>query len=62
MILAGIPMGILSVFKPDMSVQIAAGMQAWLAAIPDPLWTVFGVGYLGYTGARSLIDKKSLKK
>ena len=62
MILAGIPMGILSVFKHDMSVQIAAGMQAWLSAIPDPLWTVFGVGYLGYTGARSFIDKKSLKK
>ena len=23
---------------------------------------VFGVGYLGYTGARSFIDKKALKK
>lgn len=61
MILAGIPMGILSVFKPDMAVQIGIGMKSWLTAIPDTLWTVFGVGYLGYTGARSFIDKKALK-
>jgi len=35
-----------------MATQIATGMQAWLAAIPDALWHVFGIGYLGYTGAR----------
>jgi len=58
MILSAIPMGILSVFKPLMATQIAEGMKAWLAAIPSELWTVFGVGYLGYTGARSLIDKR----
>jgi hypothetical protein len=62
MIIAAIPMGILSVFKPDMAVQVAAGMRAWLAAIPDTLWTVFGVGYLGYTGARSFIDKRVPKQ
>lgn len=60
MILASIPMGILSVFKPDMAEQIAEGMQAWLAAIPSDLWAVFGVGYLGYTGARSFFDKKKM--
>jgi hypothetical protein len=52
MILAAIPMGVMSVFKPAAAAQIAVGMQAWLTAIPEPLWTVFGVGYLGYTGAR----------
>ena len=61
MILAAIPMGVLSVFQPSMAVQIAKGMQAWLQAIPDSLWTVFGVGYLGYTGARSFIDKRGVK-
>lgn len=61
MILSSIPMGILSVFKPEMAVQVATGMQAWLAAIPESLWAVFGVGYLGYTGARSFIDKKGGK-
>lgn len=61
MILSSIPMGVLSVFRPLMAAQVATGMQAWLAAIPTELWTVFGVGYLGYTGARSLIDKKAPK-
>ncbi len=61
MILAAIPIGILSVFKPDMAVQVAVGMKAWLSAIPDNLWTVFGVGYLGYTGAREY-GKSKLNK
>lgn len=62
MILIAIPMGILSVFKPDMAIQIANGMKAWLAAIPEALWAVFGVGYTGYTMARSVWDKREVKK
>ena len=60
MILAAVPMGILSVFRPDAAGQIAIGMKAWLAAIPDMLWGIFGTGYLGYTVARSAWDKKQL--
>ena len=62
MILAGIPMGILSVFQPEIAIGIAAGMQSWLAAIPESLWTVFGFGYLGYTGAREYGKTNLLKK
>lgn len=62
LILASIPMGILSAWKPEVAGAIAGGMQAWLAAIPQELWTVFGVGYLGYTGARSFEKSKSLTK
>lgn len=58
MILTAIPMGFLSAFYPDKAVQIAAGMRAWLASVPDSLWAVFGVGYTGYTVARSAWDKK----
>jgi hypothetical protein len=58
MILAAIPMGILSAFRPDIATQIAQGMQAWLGAIPNELWAVFGIGYTGYTVARSAWDKK----
>ena len=58
LILFAIPMGLLSFFKPDAATQIATGMKAWLAAIPDSLWAVFGVGYTGYTVARSAWDKK----
>jgi hypothetical protein len=61
LILFSIPMGILSVFRPDMSTQIAEGMKAWLAAIPGDLYYVFGLGYSGYTLARSAWDKKRVK-
>ncbi len=58
MILFAIPMGVLSVFRPEMAVQVAEGMKAWLSAIPSELWAVFGIGYSGYTLARSAWDKK----
>lgn len=57
-ILAAIPMGIISVFSPASAVAVAEGMKAWLNAVPDMLWGVFGTGYLGYTVARSAWDKK----
>jgi len=58
MILAAIPMGVVSAFQPQIAVHIADGLKAWLSAIPDSLWAVFGVGYTGYTVARSAWDKK----
>ncbi len=58
LILMGIPMGFLSAWRPDMSAAIAVGLQAWLIAIPDSLYTLFGVGYLGYTGSRTLEKMK----
>lgn len=54
LILMAIPMGFLSAFHPSMALSVAAGFKAWLEAIPDSLYTLFGVGYLGYTGARSI--------
>ena len=58
LILACIPMGILTAFHPEIAERIASGMGTWLRAIPEELWTVFGVGYLGYTGARSFEKMK----
>lgn len=55
-ILAALPMGILSAFRPDVATEITLGVNAWLSAIPDALWTLFGAGYLGYAGART-VDK-----
>lgn len=53
MILMSIPMGVLSAFEPEMAQRIAAGMKAWLAAIPGELYALFGAGYLGYAVTRS---------
>jgi hypothetical protein len=56
MILASIPMGILSAFNPSIATAIAQGMKAWLAAIPSEFVQLFGVGYIGYAAART-VDK-----
>ena len=59
LILFGIPIGILSAFKPEISILISKGCTEWLKAIPDGLWATFGIGYAGYSVARSY-DKKNL--
>lgn len=59
MILASIPMGILHAFDPAMAVNIAEGMKAWLSAIPQEMWMLFGVGYTGYAWARTK-DKQNI--
>lgn len=62
MLLMGIPMGFVAAFRPEVALAVAAGMKAWLAAIPDSLYTLFGVGYLGYTGARTVDKFKAASK
>jgi hypothetical protein len=62
MLLFGLPMGILSAFKPDAAASVAGGFKLWLAAIPDSLYTLFGVGYLGYTGSRAVEKIKGVTK
>lgn len=61
-ILFAIPMGVLTVFNPDAAGAIATGFKAWLVAIPDELYTLFGVGYLGYTGTRTWEKVKGVEK
>ena len=53
MILWAIPLGLIAAVRPDMATGIATGMNAYLAGIPEPLWALFGTGYLGYTAARA---------
>ncbi len=47
-----IPMGLIAAARPEMAQAIATGMNAYLAGIPEPLYALFGTGYLGYTAAR----------
>jgi len=53
MILWAIPMGLIAAVRPEMAQGIAGGMNAYLAGIPEPMWALFGTGYLGYTAART---------
>ena len=60
-ILSAIPMGILTAFNPLAATNIITGFKAWLGAIPDSMWALFGTGYLGYSVSRSY-DKHMEKK
>tara|TARA_R110002072_G_scaffold116942_6_gene247647 strand:+ start:3249 stop:3662 length:414 start_codon:yes stop_codon:yes gene_type:complete len=52
LLLWSLPMGVLAAFSPATARDIAAGMNAYLAGLPEPLYALFGTGYLGYTAAR----------
>ena len=52
LLLWALPMGLLAMFSPSRAAAIAAGMNAYLAGLPEPLYALFGTGYLGYTAAR----------
>lgn len=52
LLLWSIPMGLITAARPEAASAIAQGMNAYLAGIPEPLYALFGTGYLGYTVAR----------
>lgn len=52
LLLWSIPMGIIAAIRPTTAEAIARGMNAYLTGIPEPLYALFGTGYLGYTVAR----------
>ena len=52
MLLAALPIGILSLFAPGTAETIAGAMTAYLRGLPEELYALFGTGYLGYTAAR----------
>ncbi len=58
-ILSAIPFGVLFAVVPEVAQSVVEGVGAWLRAMPGEMWGLFGVGYLGYTTARSY-DKRKL--
>jgi hypothetical protein len=62
LILASVPMGFLAAIRPDMAKDVAAGMQAWLMAIPTELWQVFGLCFSVYGVSRTVEKVKGVAK
>ena len=62
MILWALPMGVLAAFNPGAAKEIASGMNAYLNGLPEPLYALFGTGYLGYTAARQWGKVKGVDK
>lgn len=52
MILCALPMGLIGAFSPQAASAVAEGMTAYLRGIPEPLYALFGTGYLGYSAMR----------
>ena len=47
-----LPMGIIAAVQPQTATAISHGMNVYLNGLPEPLYALFGTGYLGYTAAR----------
>lgn len=45
-------MGLIAAIRPEAALRISAGMNAYLNGLPEPLYALFGTGYLGYTVTR----------
>ncbi|MCJ2179426.1 holin family protein [Novosphingobium album (ex Hu et al. 2023)] len=52
MILWALPMGLISAVNPGTASAITSGITAYLSGIPEPLYALFGTGYLGYSAMR----------
>lgn len=52
----------IGVFFPDRMQVFFSNVQLGFSAIPEELWWTFGVGYLGYAGARTLEKSKRVPK
>ena len=52
LLLWSIPMGLIAAIRPEAARDIATGTNAYLSGIPEPLYALFGTGYLGYTVTR----------
>lgn len=62
LLLWSIPMGIISAVQPQMAHDIANGMTRYLNGLPEPLYALFGTGYLGYTAPRQWGKTKGTDK
>jgi hypothetical protein len=62
LLLWALPMGLIAAFRPEAARAIAAGMNAYLTGLPEPLYALFGTGYLGYTAARQWGKVKGVER
>lgn len=61
LLLWSIPMGVLTVFKPEAAAQFTIGFKAWMSAIPEPVLALFGTVMTGYVLGRSYEKAKAGK-
>lgn len=52
LLLGAFPMAGIAAVAPAMAAAMTRAIAAYLDAIPEPLYALFGTGYLGYTVVR----------
>ncbi|BEV00762.1 hypothetical protein HHL27_11320 [Novosphingobium sp. TW-4] len=52
LMLWSIPLGLLAAVRPAMADAVIGAMTAYFRGLPEPLYALFGTGYVGYTVAR----------
>jgi hypothetical protein len=52
LLLCAVPLGVVAAFSPRIAHAMTVAMTAYLGALPEPLYALFGTCYLGYTAAR----------
>ena len=62
LMLFALPMGVISAFDAQIALRISAGITAYLRALPEELYALFGTGYLGYTAARQWGKVKGVER
>ena len=62
LLLWSLPMSWIAAWRPHVAAAMTRGMAAYLSAIPEPLYALFGTGYLGYTVARSWAKAKGMER
>lgn len=61
MFLVSIPFGVWFAVHPESANNFSLGVKAWFQAIPSEMYTLFGVGYVGYSASRSYDKMVKLK-
>lgn len=62
LLLFSLPMGVVSALDEGVAERIIKGMTGYLQSIPEPLYVLFGTGYLGYTAARQWGKMKGIER
>ena len=62
LLLWSIPMGVLTIFKPEAAAAFTAGFKGWMQALPEPVLTLFGVVMTGYVAGRSWEKVRGVSK
>ena len=62
LILGSLPMGLLSAIDRETADTIPGEITAYLVALPEPLYALFGTGYLGYAVMRQWGKNKGTDK